>query len=120
VNGQVDHANRALLTINVAASRHDESQEIVVWVDTAFNGDLVLPYQEIERLQLPQASSARAILADGQTVELETFECLVEWFGESRPVEVVANEGQLPLLGTSLLTGRVLTIDYQQQTLQLL
>lgn len=37
----------------------------MVWVDTAFNGGLVSPRDEIERLELQEYSSTPAILAVG-------------------------------------------------------
>lgn len=45
---------------------------------------------------------------------LESFACLLDWFGEHRPVEVIANDGAFPLLGIGLLIGHRLVIDYTQ------
>ena len=47
---------------------------------------------------------------------VETFVCCVEWFGERRLLQVIANEGRFPLLGTGLLEQRVLQIDYRMKT----
>jgi hypothetical protein len=47
---------------------------------------------------------------------LESFACVLNWFGESRPVEVIANDGEFPLLGVGLLLGHRLVIDYMQST----
>ena len=38
---------------------------------------------------------------------------------EPAEAQVVANDGQYPLLGTTLLAGRKLFIDYEQSTLTL-
>lgn len=43
----------------------------------------------------------------------------IEWLGQWRRVEVIANEGRLPLLGIGLLRGRRLTIDYETNELEL-
>ncbi len=67
----------------------------------------------IEKFGLPQSAAVKATLADGTVVILETFDCEIKWFGEWRSVEVVANEGQLPLLGIGLLKGRKLVVDYR-------
>jgi predicted aspartyl protease len=64
-------------------------------------------------------SSAEAILADGHSVELETYACFVEWFGKSYETQIVANDGEYPLLGTMLLEGHHLNIDYQAKTVEL-
>jgi hypothetical protein len=50
-------------------------------------------------------SSAEAILADGQSVELETFACFFDWFSNSYEMQIVAGNGEYPLLGSMLLDG---------------
>jgi clan AA aspartic protease len=116
VNGVVDESARALLDIFAAATRGAERQAITVWIDTAFNGGLVIPRRIIERLGLRQGSITQAVLADGRVVELETSTCHVEWFGGEYRTQVVANDGEFPLLGTLLLAGRKLTVDYRAKT----
>lgn len=85
---------------------------LTVWIDTAFNGSLVVPRDAIERLGLRATSTTEAILADGTTIELETFACKLEWFGSVFRIQVIASDSRLRLLGTSLLAGRRLIIDY--------
>lgn len=118
MNGSVDDQLRALLELQVGAKPGGAKATIVAW-DTAFNGGLVLPRSEIERLALQEYSSTLAILADGQQVELPTFTCYVEWFGSEYRTQIVANEGAYPLLGTMLLAGRDLTISYGRRSVTL-
>lgn len=66
MNGIVDDDLRALLEVKVGSDAGGERSKLLTWVDTAFNGGLVLSLQEIERLGLKQSSSTTAILADGQ------------------------------------------------------
>lgn len=117
--GFVDDNLRALLEVQVRARPKGRKSTIVAWVDTAFNGGLVLPRPEIERLGLKESSSTPAILADGQQVELPTFTCYLSWFGKEYRTQVVANEGAHPLLGTVLLDGHDLAISYKNRTLSL-
>ena len=91
----------------------------MVWVDTAFNGGLVLPRKEIDALELKEYSSTPAILADGQQVELPTFTCYLEWFGNKYRTQIVANDGAHPLLGTMLLDGHDLRVSYKSKTVEL-
>jgi hypothetical protein len=58
--------------------------------------------------------------ADGTQVLLKTFHCEIEWFGKFRSLEVIANDGEMPLLGVGLLLAKVLTIDYTNLTLSLM
>ena len=60
-----------------------------------------------------------AILADGSQIEARTFTCFVNWFGEERRVEVIANDGDYPLLGVGLLLGLELRANYHTMELVL-
>lgn len=119
MKGFVDDNLRALLSIPVSASLDTNRKDVVAWIDTAFNGGLVIPRTLIADLGLVQESSAEAILADGHSVELETFACCFDWFGSSYQTQVVAGDGEFPLLGTMLLAGHRLSIDYQTRTVEL-
>ena len=119
MKGFVDEKLRALIRVPVSAAKEGERREIVVWIDTAFNGGLVVPKHQIEELGLVQESAAEAILADGQSVELEMYQCFIDWFGETYETQVAANESKFPLLGTQLLEGHRLEVDYRSQTVEI-
>ncbi len=113
MNGHVDSNGHALVTVPVRLSDAGAARDIQVWIDTAFNGDLVLPQQEIDDLELLHSGTVKAILADGAEVVLKTYACRIDWFGEERHLEVVANDGDYPLLGVGLLVGHDLHISYR-------
>ena len=119
MKGFVDDKLRALLPVPVSASRDGNRTDMVVWIDTAFNGGLVIPRKQVAELGLVKQSSAEAILADGHAVELETFACFFDWFGKSYETQIVAGAGEYPLLGTMLLAGHRLEIDYKAKTVEL-
>ena len=119
MKGWVDDQLRALLRVPVAASRGGDRTEIVAWIDTAFNGGLAIPRQQVTDLGLVQQSSAEAVLADGRSVELETFACFIDWFGNCYETQIAASDGEYPLLGTMLLDGRRLDINYAAKTVEL-
>ncbi|MEQ8788288.1 MAG: hypothetical protein RIC55_18410 [Pirellulaceae bacterium] len=96
-----------------------QSTSLDVWIDTGFTGDLVLPQATIDSLALRQSGSVDAILADGSQVELKTYTCLIAWFGQDRHLEVVANNGEYPLLGVGLLLGLELRVNYDSNELSL-
>ena len=98
---------------------NSQQVSVTAWVDTAFDGHLVFPNRLIEALELESLAETEAILADGKRVTLETFICYVDWFGNLIPLQVVANDSKLPLLGTGLLEKRVLHIDYLDKQLTL-
>ena len=68
---------------------------------------------------MPQSAAVAAGLADGTQVVLESYSCLIDWFGEWRMVEVIKNEGQFPSLGVGLLHDRRLEVAYRSGSLVL-
>ena len=119
MKGIVDDELRALIDVSIGSEPAGEKSSVMVWVDTAFNGGLVLPREEIDKLGLKEYSSTPAILADGQKVELPTFTCYLEWFGKEYRTQIVANEGAHPLLGTMLLDGHDLSVSYKRKIVEL-
>jgi clan AA aspartic protease len=119
VNGIVDEQNRALIKITAGPRSNGPFEDVVAWIDTAFDGHLVFSTSLISQLGLESLVETDAILADGTKVTLETFLCFVEWFSQTIPVQVIANEGRFPLLGTELLAGRELSISYVNKVLRL-
>jgi clan AA aspartic protease len=113
VIGEVDASGRALVKLQVRPSPDAPEIEMAAWVDTALTGELVMPRSIIQSLGLVQSAAVMAGLADGTQVVLETFSCVIEWFGEDRKIEVVENDGNLSLLGVGLLRDRKLVIDYR-------
>jgi clan AA aspartic protease len=115
----VDDQLRALLDVKVSNAPSGKTDVVTAWIDTAFNGQFVFPRQLVEQLNLKQFAATEAILADGSKVTLESYGCYMEWFGKLIAVQVVANDGKLPLIGTELLASRVLHIDYASCRLSL-
>jgi clan AA aspartic protease len=119
MKGHVDEKQRALIAIRIAAPSGERFVKCWAWIDTAFNGSLVLPRSIADELRLPMESSAEAVLADGRTVPLETFGCQIEWFGRNYDTQVVTNDGDYALLGTILLAGHRLEVDYVGSTVNI-
>jgi clan AA aspartic protease len=117
--GKVDNGGRSLLSVVLRSNPTSAASTMDVWIDTGFTGDLVLPQTFIDELRLLKSGSVDAILADGSQIELFTYTCVIEWFGSMRKLEVIANDGDYPLLGVGLLLGMELRIDYRNLKLSL-
>lgn len=113
MKGHVDKYGRAMITLSIRPSDIAAAHDIPAWIDTGFNGDLVLPQRRIDDLELSPSGTVKAVLADGSQVALQRYTCLINWFGEERELEVVANDGDFPLLGVGLLIGCDLHVSYR-------
>ena len=109
----IDKENRAMVEVFVANHARSQRQCIRAWIDTAFDGHLVMPKSEIERLRLSVLADTDAVLADGSTARLRCYYCVADWMDETIPVQVVENIGNLPLVGTALLSMVDLRINYR-------
>lgn len=117
MTGYVDSAGRALLPIRLQHPVTKTETDLEVWIDTGFTGDLVLPAQLIASLGFPISTQVMATLADGSVVKLDTYTCSLDWLGQWKSVELVANQGEIPLLGAGLLKTHNLHIDYVRKTI---
>ena len=101
------------MSVSIRPTTGAQINEVEVWVDTGFNGDLVLPRRLIEKLALPASGTVKAVLADGSQVALQTYSCVIDWFDQQRNLEVVCNDGEYPLLGVGLLLEHDLRVSYR-------
>jgi clan AA aspartic protease len=113
MTGTVDGSGRALVSIRVRNPVDNTEAALDAWIDTGFTGELVVPRGIAGSLGLPFGPVVMARLADGSDIQLDTYTCLLEWFGEWKRIEVVANQGQHSLLGVGLLLDHDLRINYR-------
>lgn len=76
--GTVDDQNRALVEIGIASNLKGPPVAVSTWIDTAFDGHLILSKSLIDRLDLETLAETEAVLADGSSVQLQTYLCYVE------------------------------------------
>ena len=109
ITGQVTVDREAVIQLEVDGS--EQKREIVDFViDTGFNGNLILPGDLVERLNLQLAGKRRATLGDGNTVLLDVCIASVLWYKERREVLALRADGG-PLIGMSLLHGNRLNME---------
>ena len=112
IHGLVNESGCAMIGLDLRPASDSDAQTIEAWIDTGFTGELALPRNWIREWSLPAGGLVRAILADGSETTAVTYLAHLSWFGEERPVEVVAIDGSVPLLGVLLLLGCRLKVDY--------
>lgn len=82
-------------------------------VDTGFTGFLTLPPAAVAALRLPLLDTIPATLANDEIVMVAVHGATVVWDGIERLVEVIAT-GKRPLLGTGLLAGTEVVMQFHE------
>ncbi len=78
-------------------------------IDTGFSGLMTLPDTTVEQMDLQKIGEARVFLADGIEREYDLYKVDVDWFGESRPIEILCM-GRFPLIGMAMMEGLELRV----------
>ena len=105
-------AHHALLPIAFRqADRKDATVEFVV--DTGFIGYLTLPMEAVVAMNLQFIRRMPVNLADNSTILVEVYVASLLWNDEEREVEIIAT-GIRPLVGTALLAGTELTVQFAE------
>jgi clan AA aspartic protease len=86
------------------------------FIDTGFNSYLTLPPQAVSAMNLPLHSSIPARLAHGSQVILSIHLATIVWNNVEKQVPILAS-GNKPLLGTAMMKGYHLEIDFEDNGL---
>jgi clan AA aspartic protease len=88
-------------------------------IDTGFSGELVLPRDVVDELQLIIFGQMPFEVVSGAQMSADFTEVKIRWLGEDRMVDVIVSESDDALIGTALLDGARLTIDYLANTVSI-
>jgi clan AA aspartic protease len=88
-------------------------------IDTGFDGDICLPTTAALRLGLELVGRRDMELADGTVTTGFVFGGWVRFLGKKRSVTVHITESEDALIGTGLLEGCLLVIDFPAGTVRL-
>lgn len=108
--GRVSATREALLRLRLTAG-----ETVECLVDTGFTGALVLPQGLVARLGLPVVGREVFEMVGGRQFVAGVALAEIEWLGATKTVRVIVSEDTL--LGTELLDGTRLVIDYVGHTL---
>jgi clan AA aspartic protease len=111
MTGRVEDRH-ALLAVTIRLTGHPE-MAIECVIDTGFTEALCLPVPVVAALGLPYQFDFPASLADGSHVFLPVHEATIVWDGAERRLHVLAT-GERPLIGTALLDGAELVIQFAE------
>jgi predicted aspartyl protease len=88
-------------------------------VDTGFNGDLELPTTLFNSLDAEYVGPLMSSLAGGQTIVEDCYQVRFPFDGEVVTVQATFVDARSILIGTRLIQGYVLTVDFPKRAVQL-
>lgn len=112
--GRVDATGNAFVLVKLSVG---EIVECII--DTGFSGELMLPRTLVDQLQLVITGEQEFTVAGGGLLPAFTSLVEIEWLGGRHAAEVIVSEGTDMLLGTVLLAGTRLKIDYVKCTVEI-
>ncbi|AFZ11386.1 clan AA aspartic protease, AF_0612 family [Crinalium epipsammum PCC 9333] len=114
INGKLIDRKAVVPVIFRLPTQPDFSIDFII--DTGFNDHLTLPPQAVSAMNLPLYSTTLARLADGREALLSIHLATIVWDDQEKFVPILAS-GFKPLLGTALMEGYHLDIDFEDNGL---
>ena len=108
IRGTVFPNRQALIAVALLDTA-GQFQSFEFILDTGFDGDLSLPRQTLQRLEILPEGRLPVELADGTRTTAHTWEATALWDGERRSVTLTESEEEA-LLGMSLLWGNHISL----------
>ena len=111
MKGEISASGSPVIETRVIGSRTEMTLKGIL--DTGFTGHLCLPITSAVTLGLELTGLERVELADGTILEDEpVFSGRMEWNGDLIDVDIVLTRSTDALLGTALLRGMEVRLDY--------
>ena len=112
--GLVNENSEAVLHIELT-----DGASIDCVLDTGFNGSLLLPQSFVEQHSPAVFVRVQVELAEGKTAEVGMTTVEIKWLGNEFPINILVSEADEALLGTEMLNGSVLEIDYKNRSVKI-
>jgi clan AA aspartic protease len=95
-------------TIQLSVAGHD----FTAVIDTGFNGDLELPTVLLDLIEARQVGQIVSYLAAGQSIEEDVYQVTFPFDGRSVDAQVTFAPGHEILIGTNLIGGYRLEVNF--------
>jgi clan AA aspartic protease len=117
VTGFIDDAGHPKVELTVIGKRGEIT--LTPTIDTGFDGQLCLPTEVAIQLGLELIGRLFIELADGTRQRSLVFSGLVKIGATEEEVDIILTEADDSLVGTGLLQGRVVTLDFQRKRVEI-
>ena len=93
----------------------ENGKNVEFLIDTGFNGSLCLPRSLMQELALKKISEEEIFGIGSHKEVVDIAITNIIWFGQKTEIEVLINNGDDRLLGSELLDGKILKINYRNK-----
>lgn len=93
----------------------ENGKNVEFLIDTGFNGALCVPFSLMQELGLKKVSEVEIFGIGSHQESIEMAITNIIWFGNKTEIEVLINDGDDRLLGSELLDGKILRINYRNK-----
>jgi len=97
----------------------ENGKNVELLIDTGFNGSLCLPRSLMPELELKKISEEEIFGIGLHTEVIDIALAKIIWFGRETEIEILINDGDDRLLGSELLDGKILRINYRNKNLSI-
>ena len=97
----------------------ENGKKVECLIDTGFSGALCLPRHLMEELALTKIFEEEIFGIGLHQEVVDVALASIVWLGHKTEIEVLINNGDDRLLGSELLAGKVLNINYKKGTLSI-
>jgi len=113
LQGRLREDGQAVVALEVVC-RDGSSHTVSAVIDTGFNGQVSLARRVANALDLPLTyeGTVEVELADGTVVETDVYSGPIRFDGHELEAEILLTDAEDTLIGTGLLTGKVLLMNF--------
>lgn len=113
LRGRLREDGQAVVELEVVCS-DGSRRPISAVIDTGFNGQVSLARHVVDTLDLPLTyeGTVEVELASGTVVDEDVYSGPIRFDGHERQVEILLTDAEDTLIGTGLLTGKVLLVNF--------
>jgi len=115
MNGNIEEGVYPRIQTTIVTSAGNVAEKMLV--DTGFDGEIALHYDAADRFEIELEEYLKIEYASGESHDEIYGYGKILWFGEIREVEVIFSNDEEPAIGTRLLNGCVMTMNFVANTL---
>jgi len=97
----------------------ENGKNVEFLIDIGFNGALCVPFSLIKELGLKKVSEVEIFGIGSHQESIGMAITKIIWFGQTIEIEILINDGDDRLLGSELLDGKILRINYRNKNLSI-